>query len=621
MTAIAELFDQALRLYQTGNLAQAEALFRQVIQADPRHVDAHQLLGILAHQAGRHEAGIALLRQAISLNPAGFGGYFNLGIVLMNVGQFAEAASCFRSALEREPNHVEAYIYLGNALAKQRQLDQAIACYRHALSIQPLHADAHINLGNALKDQGNTLEAIQCFREALRINPRHSQGFNNLGNAYLDQGLLDDACTCFRQALSLDPANAKAHYNLGNVLQAQGNLAAAAECYRQTLRCQPLHVDAYNNLGVMLREQGQLTEAALCVEQALAIEPTNGLALLNRAHLRLLQGNFAEGWPDFENRSPVPGIARRSFEQPRWDGSSFEGRTLLVHAELGLGDTIQFLRFLPLVKRRGGIVLFECQRALVPLLTGVAGVDRIFAADTPLPPFDLYIPLLSLPLLFGTTINNIPAEIPYLTVHPELAQHWRQELARHSLVRSEPKAAAVFSTDAAGAGLNIGITWYCNPNHPGYRVRSVSLGHFAALAALEGVRLFSLQVGPELKEQFSSISFPLIDLGSRFNPNSLEDLAAVIMNLDLIVTVDTAVAHIAGALGVPTWVVLSNTADWRWLQHRSDSPWYPTLRLFRQTRFGDWAGVFERVTTELQSHPPNNGDGAAPFLRRPDWVA
>jgi tetratricopeptide (TPR) repeat protein len=612
MATTSELFDLAVRRHQSGGLPQAEALYRQVIQAEPAHAAAHHMLGLLAHQTGRHDAAIELIRKAVTLNPADAGCRFNLGIALSAQGRFAEAEACFRQVLAMDPAHAGTHYNLGNALKDQGLMTEAAQSYRQALASNPQHANAHNNLGIILKSAGHLAEAAACYRQALRCNPQHMDAHNNLGIALMEQGQLADAALCFRQALAVNPDLTDAHLNLGNAHKAQGNLAEAALCYRRALAINPHHADAHNNLGIVLNEQGQLDEAIACFRQALVanpshvdahnglaatlaalgllsealehynealrLQPENAMARWNRALLRLLQGDFLNGWQDYRQGWALPTTPPPSYREPRWDGSPLEGKTILVFAEGGLGDTIQFLRYLPLVQEQGGTVLFECPPALVGICAGIGGIDKLAVRGAPLPPFDVQVPLLSLPAIFGTTLATIPTAVPYLRADPAFVEYWRKEL--------EPVE-----------GFKVGIVWQGNPDNTSDRYRSLPLARFEALARIEGVRLLSLQVGPGT-EQLATAGFPVTDLGKRFDRSSLSDLAAVLMNMDLVISVETAPAHLAGALGVPAWILLPLKPDWRWLLERSDSPWYPTMRLFRQTRFGDWSEVFERVALE-----------------------
>jgi hypothetical protein len=335
-----------------------------------------------------------------------------------------------------------------------------------------------------------------------------------------------------------------------------------------------------------------LEDALTSYGQAVCLKPDYADAHRNRALLWLLLGDFEQGWPEYEWRWRCQGITMPAFRQPLWDGSPLEGRTVLLHAEQGLGDTLQFIRYAPLVQQQGGKVLVKGQLPLLSVLARCPGIDHLVGQNSPLPDFDVHAPLLSLPGLLRTTLATIPAQIPYLSADALLVEHWRTGL--NSLF---PQGQAEES-----GKFRIGIAWQGNPQHKKDRQRSLPLTSFEPLARLPGVRLFSLQVGPGT-EQLAEIRdrFLVTDVGGRFNQESFEDAAAVLKGLDLVLSVDSAIVHLAGALGRPTWTLLPFAADWRWLLGRDDSPWYPTMRLFRQKVPGDWDGVFERIVSLLSS--------------------
>jgi tetratricopeptide (TPR) repeat protein len=579
MATSAELFEQALYHHQNGQLAQAMALYRQVLQSDPFHTDAYNKLGFALAQQGQLAEGIECFRQALRINPDFASALNNLGIAHLGKNQLGEAAECFRHALRTQPDDADAHCNLGMTLKAQGQLPEAIACYRQALRIQPRFANAYNNLGNALVAQGEVDEAIGCFRQALAINPGQANAHNNLGLALHDRKQYAEAIACFQQALLINPNYAQAYDNLGTALIAVGQLSEAAACFQRVLRIIPQDANALVNLGNTLAHQRLLDDATECFEKALQIAPGHSLGLWNRSLVRLLRGNFEGGWPGYEERWTQPGNRPQVFQQPRWDGSPLEGKTILVTPEQGLGDTIQFVRYLPQVKARGGHVILGCQKSLVNVLKGVAGADQIVSVGETLPHFDVQIPLLSLPGLFRTNLTNIPAQVPYL--HAKGGRAARR------------KPAGEF---------HVGIAWQGSLNQPG-DPRILPLKQFEPLAWVPGVRLFSLQIGPGMQE-LTAAAFPVVDLGGQFDPNALDDLAAALMDMDLVVSIDTAVAHLAGALGLPVWTLLCFAPDWRWLLDRSDSPWYPTMRLFRQNKLGAWTDVLERVAAELPLFSP-----------------
>jgi Flp pilus assembly protein TadD len=498
-------------------------------------------------------------------------------------GNLREAERHYRQALQMSPSQADVWCFLGVACQGQGKLDLAVASFEEALKLKSDHAEVHNNLGVALAALGRLVEAAAHYQDALRLNPSYSQAHNNLGIILAAQGRIDEAIACYRRALALWPDYASAHSNLGVALVAQGQLEAAAACYQRALEIRPDYADAINNLGVTFRMKGELESAVACYRRALEIRPDLVDAHVNLATVLLLLGDFKTGWPEYEWRWWYRQSGPRSFAQPRWQGEPLEGRTILLYAEQGLGDTIQFIRYAHLVKERGGRVLVECQKALAPLLASCTSIDQLVVHGAPLPPFDLQLPLLSLPLVFGTTVATVPGNVPYLMAKGMLAEHWRQELD------SVP-------------GFRVGIAWQGNPETANDRCRSVPLVSFAPLAQAHGVRLISLQKGygsEQVRE--ATTRFPIIDWTSRLDESAgpFMDTAALMTSLDLVVTSDTVIAHLAGALGMPVWVALPFAPDWRWPMGREDSLWYPTMRLFRLRQPGDWGEVFERIAAEV----------------------
>jgi Flp pilus assembly protein TadD len=504
-------------------------------------------------------------------------------------GNFSHAEHLYRRILVAEPNHAVALHFLGALTHQTGRHTQAAAYLRRAVELQPGDAAIHSNLGLVYKALGRLDEAVASYRQALKLRPVFPEAFNNLGIALADQRKFEDAVVHYREALRLRPDYGDAHYNLGMVLADGGRLDEAVACQREALRWRPTDPDVHLALGVALANQGRYQEAIATYHEALRLRPGDPEVHFNLAQQWLLEGHFDKGWPAYEWRWQTRRFARRAFSQPRWDGSDLASRTILLHAEQGLGDTLQFLRYVPLVNQRGGRVVVECPPGLLSLARTMPAIDHLVAAGSPLPPFDVQAGLLSLPGIFGTSLETVPADVPYLEVAPRLVERWQHEMT------------------GLPPGFRVGIVWQGNPLHRGDWKRSVAIRQFEPVARLAGVCMISMQVGAGV-EQLDTVAgdWPITDLGRRFDASSFDDAAAALHNLDLLVTVDTAIAHLAGALAVPVWVLLPFTPDWRWLLNRDDSPWYPTMRLFRQKRLGDWREVFERLEAELQRRVPEH---------------
>ena len=574
----------ALALSAQGKRTEAVTRLQRAIELRPDLLEAQHNLGRALVEQGKLDEARAPLEQAVRLNPSYYEAHTHLGQVHLHKRRLDEARASFERALRLRPDHAEPHSNLGVALHEQGKVEEAIACFRKALEIDPNSATAHNNLGRALEEQGKVEEAIACFRAALRCQPDHALALHNLANALTRQDRGEEAVPYYREALRLQPRDAVALSNLANALVLAGRPDEAEACAREAVRLRPDFAIAYHHLAIARSGQGDVAEALALNEQALRLQPDLAGAHNCRALWWLQTGDFERGWAEMEWRWKIGRLHPRSFREPTWDGSPLGGRTILIHAEQGLGDALQFIRYARLVKERGGTVVVECPKALVRILASCPGIDRLVAAGSPLPPFDVQAPLVSLPRLLGTTLATVPADVPYLFADADLVERWQRELSGYHAFR-------------------VGIAWQGNPKFPGDRTRSIPLRHYAPLARVEGVRLFSLQKGAgseQLREPGKD--FPVIDLGRVLDEKTgaFMDTAAVMKNLDLVITSDTAVAHLAGALGVPVWVALGVGADWRFLRDREDSPWYPTRRLFRQTRLHDWEPVFERMAAELR---------------------
>jgi tetratricopeptide (TPR) repeat protein len=477
-----------------------------------------------------------------------------------------EAERICRSVLHHQPEQVEALNILGVILCQSSRADAAIAHLQKALTVKPDFVDAWCNLGSALRENGNLREAIPYYQRAIALKPDY----------------------------------ADAHYNLALVLQEQDRLEEALEHCRRVVALRPNFADAHYSQGFVLRRLGQLPEAIASYRRAIQIEPDYPEAHKNLGHALLLNGDFQPGFAAYEWRWRQKHWSPRPFSQPLWDGAALQGKTILLHAEQGIGDTIQFIRYAALVKNRGGQVIVECPHPLLRLLKTVSGIDQLVAQNSPLPDFDTHAPLLSLPHILGTRLETIPAQVPYVEVASVGCQGSEEEpegqrdteTVQCSVLNLSPQSA-----DHLPGSLKIGIVWAGNPDHKNNRLRSCGLVWFQMLLDLPGACFFSLQKGEAAADLKNMPELPIQDLSGQLN--DFADTAAAIAQLDLVITVDTAVAHLAGALGKPVWTLLSSSPDWRWMLERKDSPWYPTMRLFRQRYQGDWQVVFEQVREAL----------------------
>ncbi len=645
MASVAEMFSIAIQHHQAGRLRDAERVYRELIERDPGNANAHNNLGLALAMQGRMEDAAASLRSALNLDAHHAEAHCNLGNVLNREGRLNEAVEHYRRAIELRPGYAQAHCNLGTVFQAQGSLADAAACFGRALELNPRFAEAVNNLGSVLQELNRFDEAVALHRQALEINPRYASAAFNLGTAFMSQKRPGEAAAWFRSAIALDAQNADAYGNLALALQEQSRLEEANECYRRALELRPSHTNTLLNMGVGLKAIGRFEDAAACYRRVLELNANHAGGLWNMATLTMLQGDLANGWPGYESRWKTGDLPVRDFAKPRWSGEGVERKTVLVWAEQGLGDTLQFVRYLRMVKERGARVVFECPGALVRLL-GVAaesgdprqalGIDQVVREGQDLPEFDFQVPLLSLPGIFGTRLETIPAEVPYLFADEELVVEWNAKLAAMPCFAvhrpSQGDGARATHSEAVGTAhptkrFLVGINWQGRQELAFAKRRDIPVEMFERLAGVPGVRMVSIQkseIGDQRSEfggqesgnrgaQYGSRNAEfgvrsgdraepaIIDLGEIDKVNgAFMDTAAIMMNLDLVITSDTSVAHLAGALGVPVWVALSFVPDWRWMLDRSDSPWYPTMRLFRQKRLGDWQGVFEEIEAALR---------------------
>ena len=510
----------------------------------------------------------------------------SLAFEYFQTGNLQKAEEICKEVLELQPNNADALHLLGLLYYQLKNYVYAIQFIRKALEFSPSDPDAYYDLGNALHEKGDLDEAITCYQKALHFDPNFIEAYNNLGFALQDKGQLDEAITCYQKAIELNPNYAEAYNNLGYAFYLKKEqLEEALTYYHKALQLNPTYPEVHNNLGLALQDKGQLDEAITCYQKAIRHYPNFAEAHWNMALALLLSGNFKDGWEKFEWRWRCISLPR-NFSQPLWDSSDITGRTILLHAEQGFGDTIQFIRYVPLVAQCMEKVIVECQEELKSLLQNVEGADLVIARGEPLPEFDIHCPILSLPLVFKTTLENIPLKIPYIIVDPILVQRWKDRIHPDN------------------SKLKIGIVWSVKHRDEKLHYRSCPLELFSPLTQFDDITFYSLQkgaAGEQAKNPPQGIK--LIDYTEEIHDFS--DTAAFIENLDLIISVDTAVVHLAGALGKSVWTLVPFAPDWRWMLTREDSPWYPTMRLFRQSSPGDWEPVIASIEKELSEFISN----------------
>ena len=579
---IETILKQAVRCHQEGRLEAANDLYGKLLKTDPNHPDALHLSGLVAHQSGKNQLAAHLITRAIEMDPNQAIFHCNLGNVMMSGGDFKGAAVSFQKAVDLNPELVEAQYNLGNAFYEESRLDQAISCFQETVNLRPDFAEAHNNMGIALYKKGRLSEAIACFQNTLRQNPGFPDSYKNLGDLLEEQNKPDQAIQQYEKAIELRPDYIEAYFNMGNVFHAQGKLDKAARCYQKALQINPEHIDAYANLGKTFKDQGELEKALSCYDKGISLKPEHAELLFDRSTVLLLMGDFYEGWQGYERRFDRPSWKTtypHHLDIPRWDGSPFIGKTLFIHCEQGFGDILQFARYLPMVKARGGKVVFETLKPLMKLFEGFPGVDALvegLSNGDQAEGCDFYMPLMSLPGLFGTSLKTIPARTPYIHAELKKIEYWNERFVKK--------------------GLRVGLVWEGKDTDPN---RSCPIERFTALAEVQGVQWFGLQKGKAAAQaEELHRGMRLFNIGEEFDDFS--DTAGAIENMDLIISIDTAVAHLTGAMGKPVWVLLKFSPDWRWLMKREDSPWYPTMRLFRQPKSGDWGAVIKRVAEELK---------------------
>lgn len=585
---VSALFNEAMAHHQAGRLAAAADGYRRVLAAAPDHPYALHGLGVLALQSGHPALSLPLVERAIVVEPVFAEAYVNRGNILRAMGRMREARESYLHAIGLRPHDPEAFYNLGALAQMSGEPGTAALCYQRTLDLAPSHPKALNNQGILHKLAGRREEASRSFRRATDAHPDFAAAWYNQGVTLEGiDGAFPKAACAYRNAITLRPAYAEPYNNLGLILTHQGQAAAAESVEIRALVLSPNSPEVLNNLGMACQGQGRMDDALACYGQALALRPDFPEAHNNRGMALLTIGNFEEGWREREWRWRTPHLAQShiAFPEPLWRGEAAEGARILIHAEQGFGDSIQFCRYIPLVTARGLRVTLSVPAELRRLLASLPGIEHILDDGAPRPSIDLQCPMMSLPLALSSRLSDIPAQTPYLFAEQDSTDRWRQRLAVDERCR-------------------VGLAWAGSsrsqmPDLAALdRRRSLPPERLAVLANRSDVTFYSLQKGPPLPPPIVPIVDHMADI------HDFADAAALVANLDLVICVDTAVAHLAGALGKPVWLLNRFDSCWRWLQGRDDSPWYPTLRQFRQPSPGDWGSVLAAVSLALTEQAP-----------------
>lgn len=565
--------------YALREFEQAATFYREAADQKPTLAEPHFNLGLLEQDRGNDAAAIRHYECALSLRPDYPEALLNLGFAQSNLGQLEAAASNYLKALGLRRDYAEAWLNLGCVRQREGRASEAETCFREAIELQRDSVPARLSLAMALESLGKISEAEREARAAVSLAPGNLRAHSSLGALLLRKNCLAEAVECSNRALELDPSFVPAHVTLAQVLLIQNKLEEAAQSCEKILQLEPANVSALTCLGVARTRQRRAWEALAALEKAVHHNPHDSDAMINLAICELLLGRFVSGWKHYEARwtTQMTFCVPRRFSQPRWRGESFAERTLLLYGEQGFGDTIQFVRYAKLAAERGGRVILECQPALKALLQSAAGVDQVFGYGEPLPAFDFHAPLLSLPAIFQTTVESIPAQARYL----------RPVSVAPQKLSSPPDKR-----------LKVGLAW-CGSRSQNHDPRPIPFACLEPILALDPVAFYSFQSNAAAEDlRQSTFAGDVIDVSGHLTDFSAT--AALLDQLDLVISIDTALAHLAGALGKRTWVLLPFAPDWRWALEGETCLWYPQTRLFRQTAFGDWSEAVRQVADHLR---------------------
>jgi tetratricopeptide (TPR) repeat protein len=578
---LGSLLAQALALHQSAQWAEAERLYRIILADHPKHFDTLHLLGLVHYQRGEHDEAVRQIDLALTVNPNAAVAHNSRGAALKELGRLREAIASYDQAIALKPDYAEALNNRGLALTKLGRLEEAIASYDRAITLRPDFTEAFNNRGMALAECKRCDEALESYDRSIALRPDYAEAFSNRAAALNELGRFEDALASCDRAIALRANLAEAFYNRGNACYGLKRLDGAEASYGEAVALKPDYVEALYNRGTSLVDLKRIEAALADFDRAITLRSNYADAFWNRANARLLVGDYQGGWEDYEWRWGAEQAAR-SFQTPQWDGrADLAGKTILLHAEQGFGDSIMAARYLPRVVEAGARTILEVPAPLQALLAELPGVAQIVTSGQEPPPFDIHCPLMSLPRAFGTTLGTIPKTVPYLSVPKPYLKKWRQRL------QDAPRP-------------RIGISWAGRPTFKRDGDRSIGLPRMLPLLSQSGLYVFSLQ--KYLREGDADVlrdNPHIVQLGGSIE--DFADTAAIMSLLDLVISSDTSTVHLAGALGVPVWILLHFVPDWRWLLDRNDSPWYPTARLFRQPRRDDWDSVVNDVGRELRA--------------------
>ena len=568
-------------LISQGQPEQAVECYNKALAINYDYFQSHNNLGNALMTLGQPKQAVASYHKAISIKPDYFEAHNNLGNAMAELAMPNEAISSYQMALKIKPDYAEAVLNLGKVFMKTGGNDQAIVCFQKVLSLKPDYAEAYFSLGQASKDEYRLEDALNFYIKALANKPLYPAALNNMGNVLLELKRSDEAVVILAKALEIKPDYVEAHNNLGNALKEQNRSEDAIASYRRAISINPDFAEAHCNIGVLFKELGDLDKAMTCFSKALAVKPDYAEANYNLGLGFLLKGELKKGWKGYANRWKFRPLkkTRRTYEAPLWEGQDIKDKTLFLYPEQGLGDFIQFVRYLPLIQEHGGRVITEAPETLYEITSDSFENFQITETGEPPSQFDFHAPMLDLAFLLGTTEHSIPTHEAYFSAPVKLAQKWREQLDAYE-------------------GYRIGLVWAGDPKHKNDENRSIDPSHLAPLLQLNGVKIFSLQVGHD-GEANKVLGENIVDLAPKLS--SFGETAAVMSNLDLVISIDSSPAHLAGALGRRVWTLLPFMPDWRWMLNGTTTPWYPSMQLFRQVTIGDWQSVISDVCLALRS--------------------